>query len=299
MANIPPSADLQGAAQPGPGQNPSNTAVPPVIIMVSTPALVKEKIPYEQRFPKKFMLALSSIQLAMAILAIITQAMGLSVRHPGSHVAGAGIWCGAFFALSGVFGTIASMKPSFGRIVTFMIFAIISASFSLPLLVFSSIGTAQTIRNDRWCNEGYEVWCIGSTVNQGAFVIQVIISLIQAAAAITSAGMTCKAVCNCCRTRRKSGVVYYNVSSGDNTDNANNQHIVMPKQQPGYITIPINQIQGPAVSVGATAFPTVPVIQDTSEKDGAKNSPPPEYESVAKIKEGGEDANGFKYQKFQ
>ena len=293
MAYIPQSAELQGAAQSGPFQNPGNAAPPPVIIMVPTPAPVKEKIPYEKRFPKKFMLTLSSIQLAMAILAIITQVMGLSVRNPEAHFAGAGIWCGVFFALSGVFGTIASTKPSFGWIVTFMVFAIISASFCLPLLVFSSIGTAMTTH----CYGSYD--CHGNTLKHAAFAIQVIISLVQAAAAITSAGMTCKAVCKCCGPRRESGVVYYNGSGGGDTNNAINQHIIMPEQQPGYITIPISQIQAAAASAGATALPTAPVIPDTSEIDGANNSPPPKYESVAKMKEDEDDTNGSKYQRFQ
>ena len=248
MAYIPQSAELQGAAQSGPFQNPGNAAPPPVIIMVPTPAPVKEKIPYEKRFPKKFMLTLSSIQLAMAILAIITQVMGLSVRNPEAHFAGAGIWCGVFFALSGVFGTIASTKQSFGWIVTFMVFAIISASLCLPLLVLSSIGAAITAHCNTYNDYGYNS-CSGNTLKYPAFVILVVISLIQAVAAITSAGMTCRAVC--CGPRRKSGVVYYNGSGGSIANNAIDQHITMQDQQRGYITIPMSQVQ--AVPTSATA----------------------------------------------
>merc|ERR1712141_679963 len=150
-----------------------------------------------------------------------------------------------------------------------------AASFCLPLLVFSSIGTAMTSH----CYGSYD--CHGNTLKHAAFAIQVIISFVQVAAAITSAGMTCKAVCKCCGPRRESGVVYYNGSGGGDTNN------------------PISQIQAAAASAGATALPTAPVIQDTSEIDGANNSPPPKYESVAKMKEDEEDTNGTKYQRFQ
>ena len=151
MAYIPQSAELQGAAQSGPFQNPGNAAPPPVIIMVPTPAPVKEKIPYEKRFPKKFMLTLSSIQLAMAILAIITQAIGLSARRPDLHFVGAGIWCGVFFALSGVFGTIASTKPSFGWIVTFWKNSDIAAKArSLFLNQNTIIGNSSSVEVFSW-----------------------------------------------------------------------------------------------------------------------------------------------------
>ena len=234
-----------------PIQNLVNTAPPPAIVMAPTPAPVRETIPYAQRFPKKFMLILSSIQLAMAVLAIISQVIGLSVRYPGPevHYVGTGIWCGVFFALSGLFGTIASTKPSFGWIVTFMVFAIISASLCLPMLVLSSIG--MTIRPtqcyDYDDNDYYD--CHDNTLKRAAHVILVAVSLIQAAAAITSAGMTCRAVC--CGSKGKSRVVYYNGSAGSNANNGINQRITMPDRQRGYITIPMSQVQ--AVPTPATA----------------------------------------------
>ena len=144
MAFIPQSPGLQEASPSHPIQNLGNTVPPPVIVMVPTPAPGRQKIPYDQRFSKKLMLTLSGIQLVMGILAIITQAIGLSTKRPDAHYAGAGIWCGIFFVLSGVFGSIASKKRSFGWIVTFMVFAILSAAFCLPLLIISSIGTAMS-----------------------------------------------------------------------------------------------------------------------------------------------------------
>ena len=289
MAFISQSSGLQEASPSHPTQNLGHAAPPPVIVMVSTPAPVQQKIPYDQRFSKKLMLALSRIQLAMGILAIITQAIGLSTKRPDAHFAGAGIWCGIFFVLSGVFGSIASKKRSFGWIVTFMVFAILSAAFCLPLLIISSIGTAMS--------SSYHYRDTG--LKLPAFAIQVVISLIQAVAAITSAGMTCKAVCKCCGPKRESGVVYYNNSGRGNTTNTINQQLASPQQQPGYITIPVSQIQAAAASAGAPALPTISMIPGTAETDASGNSPPPRYDSIAQMEEDNKEPNGDKYQRFQ
>ena len=256
--------------------------------MAPTPAPVKQTKRYGKRFPKKFMLILSLIQLVMAVLAIITQAVGSSTRFPGVQFVGTGIWCGIFFALSGVFGAIASSKPSFGWIVTFMVFSIISASFCLPLLALSSIGTA--ISSSYYYRGNYLYHVVSA--------IQIAISLIQAAAAIVSAGMTCRAVCKCCGARRECGQVGYNGSGGSNPNYAVNQHITMPVQQPAYITIPMSQIQVVAASAGATSLPTMSTISGTAETDAFDNSAPPKYDTVAEMKEEKEGVNGCKSQRF-
>merc|ERR1712050_335042 len=83
------------------------------------------------------MFTLSCTQLVMAALAIITNLIGLSTKYPREQYAGTGIWCGILFGLSGIFGTVASFKRSPATIITFMVFAIIAAVFSFPLLFVS------------------------------------------------------------------------------------------------------------------------------------------------------------------
>ena len=288
MAFVPLSSGLQEASSSHTIPNLGNTAPPPVIVMVPTPAPVRQKIPYNQRFSKKSMLTLSIIQLVMAVLAIITQVVGLSTRRPDTHYAGAGIWCGIFFALSGVFGTIASRKPSFGWIVTYMVFSIISASLCLPLLIISSFGTAS-----------FNHYFPGNYLAPAMSAIQVVISLSQAVAAIASAGMTCKAVCKCCAPKTKSGAVYYNGSGVNNTGNAINQHVTGPEHHQAYVTIPMSQIQAVAASAGATALPNISMTPGTDGANASSYSPPPRYESVPNMEEDKEEANGDKYQRFQ
>lgn len=301
MEHIPSAPVPEQGSTVVSGQNMGNTA-PPVIIMVPTPAPVKQKIPYEQRFPKNLMLTLSGIQLAMAALSIITTVIGLSERYPQAHYVGAGIWCGILFGLSGIFGTISSLKPSFGMIVTFMVFAIISSVFCLPLLVISSMSTAFS---RCWGHS-----CHGREIRNAMFATQIVISLVQVIAAITSSVMTCKAICSCCRPKRESGVVYYNGGSAAAAvpNNLISQPIVLPQQHPGYITIPISQIHA-AAAAGATAIPRENLVPVSTTVD--TESPPPKYESVAKCEkldrfdsvdlknDDTEETGGSKYQRFE
>jgi len=284
---------------------PPNTAnpTPPVILMVQAPTSVKPKVDYAKRFPKKFMITLSSIQLVMGALAIATQIIGLSTRYPDAHYVGTGIWCGVFFGLSGLFGVIASLRPSFSTIVTFMVMTIIASVFSLPLLIASSLSTAFTRRPYSYSYRSYD------GLKHAMFATQIIISLLQAGAAIASSVMTCKAVCSCCRPMREDGVVYYTNNGRSNATNmgVSNQPIVMPQQQPGYVTIPISQIQAAAAAGGAMALPTEASIPGLVHATAAATTPPPKYETVANgekfdnidLKDENEVGNASKYQRFQ
>ena len=259
------------------------TAPLPAIFMAPTPAPVKKKMPYDQRFPKKRMLALSAVQLAMAIMAIITQVI-ISGPWRIHIIDTAGLWCGVLFAASGFLGVIASRRPSFGSIFTFMVFATISAAFCFAVLVsgnFYSHGGPRV----------YNGMC-------AVLIIQLIVGVIQAAAAIIAAGMTCGAACNCSGSIGESGLVCYIGRGRADTKNVIDQHIAVPEQPPGYITITIGQIQADTVSVGATAFPNIKMIRGNTKTDDADKSPPPKYDSVAKMEEDQEDTNVSQYQRF-
>ena len=299
MDVIPRSSGLQEASSSHPMQNRGNTVPPPVVVMAPTPAPLGGTMSYAQRFPKKFMLTLSSIQLAMAILAIITQVMGLGffVRGLGlgEHFVGPGLWCGVFFALSGVFGSVASIKPSFGWIVTFMVFAIISAFLCLPLLFISSFGAFITGNCCRHCMASCR-----NTLAYPAFLILVVISLIQASAAIKSARMTCRAVC--CGPRRKSGAadrLFYTDGSSSAMITEVHQSPFMrptgpPPPAPNIARMGCH-VQPVAASAGATALPTMSMPPSNAETNFSGNSPPPKYEDVAQM----ENHNGDNYQQFR
>merc|ERR1712156_1322058 len=94
-------------------------------------------------FPKNTILTLSIIQLVCGALAAISQIvlLGISGRYSFSDV-GTGIWTGFFFAIAGGVGLAASNRPSNCTITAFMVLSIISALFSLPLIVLSGFGFA-------------------------------------------------------------------------------------------------------------------------------------------------------------
>ena len=283
LSSIFQSSGIQERDGLDPEKNAGNTAPLPVSFMAPIPAPVKQNMPYNQRFPQKRILALSAVQLALAILAIITQVI---ISHPRIQVIyTAGLWCGVLFASSGLLGVIASTRPSFGVILTFMVFAIISAAFCFTVLI-SGYGS--------W---GYGNWRMDKGFCAG-LIIQFIVSLIQAAAAIIAAGITCGTVCNFSRTTGESSAVYYNGRGKIDPKIAVDQHLTMPDQPPGYITITISQIKADAASVGATTFPIGLMIPGDTKIDATDKLPPPNYDSVAKMEENKEDANGSKYQRF-
>ena len=103
LSAIPHSSALQQTSLSHPIQNLGNTAPPPNMVMAPKIAPVKQTKLYDQRFRMKLIFILSSIQLVLAVLGMITQAMGLSTSYPGVKIVGTGIWCGIFFVHSLVF----------------------------------------------------------------------------------------------------------------------------------------------------------------------------------------------------
>ena len=280
LPSISQSSGIQERVEP---VTEKNTAPHSVCFMAPTPAPIKKKMPYDQRFPNKRMLALSVVQLAMAIMAIITQVI-ISGPWRIHVIYTAGLWCGVLFAASGFLGLVASTRPSFGSNVTFMVFAIISAAFCFAVLVSGNVSYHGGPRI-------YNGMC-------AVLIIQVIVGVIQAAAAIIAAGMTCGASYNCSGSIGETRVVCYNGRGRIDAKYEIDQHITVPEHPPGYITITIGQMQADAVSVGATEFPNIKMIRGNTKIDAADESPPPKYDSVAKMEEDNEDATVSQYQRF-
>ena len=114
------------------------------------------------------------------------------------------------------------------------------------------------------------------------FKIQIIISLVQAVAAIASSAMACWAICGCCGSNEESGVVYYTNREANGMNNLASQQIVSQQLHPGYVTIPISQIQEAALG-GATAPPAETPLRGNPRADA--DTPPPKYETVEKLKD--------------
>lgn len=229
MANTPQQVAIQL-----PSNLETNCSVvnprPQVIYMEAATPVVNQKIPYDKRINKKIMLTLSTIQLFAAGIVIFIQIETMSKQ----------VWCGISFGISGVFGIVASMYPGFGTIVTLMVFNIIAAVLCFPLFITS--------------------FFLVSVIS----LIQMLISLAQAATAIASSAMACKALdCCCCRPSRQDGVVYHANNGGREANVLTSLPPDISQQQPGYVTIPIRQI--PIASAPQ-------LVED----------PPPAYDTVTK-----------------
>ena len=109
----------------------------------------------------------------------------------------------------------------FYRLIAYMVLSIISAILALPLLLFSGIGFGQSRES-----YGREQ----NSLSMLLFGIQLLIGLLQAVVALTTAAFSCRAVC--CGCGRKPGSV--NSTSGttpaDQTFTTSNQ--IVPSVQP-------------------------------------------------------------------
>merc|ERR1712062_497142 len=222
----------------------------PFVSLVKVP----QKILYQKRFPKCFIILLSIIQLIMAGLSITTNVIGLLTRYPQLHFVGVGIWSGVFFGLSGIFGLIASCKPTLGSIVTLMTVSIIATIFSIPLLVISSGGTSETRNCSRRCSD--------NDLLHAMFAIQIIIGIIQFIASILGSALSCKAICKCftcciccrcCRTIDNDEdriVRYANIESGP-IQEARRSVIDTRRSQGRSVTIPVTRARDSVRSVAA------------------------------------------------
>ena len=291
-----------------PGGNP----VTPVIIMVPAPSSNKHS--YAKNLPKHPMLELSLIQLLMAVLAIITQVIGLSTERPDAHYSGVGFWCGIFFGASGIFGILSSLKQSQAYIITLLVLSIIASVFCIPLLWISSIGAAMSAPSETYNyhdqHQSQEFSKLDNEYGQNLtekliepkdnftsyatnydysrydglkhamFTAQIFISLIQAVTAIATSAMTCKAVCGCCKISSEDGMVYYSNNIQGNVSNPQNFQ-QCTQQQPGFITVPLTNIPSATQSNGTSASPLDTFIPTTSNSNN--NSPPPDYEKIARM----------------
>ena len=149
---------------------------------------------------------MSTIQIVLAIVAVILNVFGMIYPYKGIAYIGTAIWCGIPFGLCGAFGIWAGMSPSKCSVLTFMVFAVISICFSLPFIVISFIGLSTSNK----AGERYYYDFLDSYVNVsgeterkvtfGLFLSQALIALVQFLISVNSSAMACQPIC--CPTSR-------------------------------------------------------------------------------------------------
>ena len=267
MEHVTPHHGPQEGARFGQAQFANNQSLSSVSIMVNNSATAKQK---KFRFSKRFMLTLSLVQLAMAITAITTEVI-LSSWHADHAFAGMGIWCGVVFCISGIFGTLVSLRPSSGSIISFMVFSIISAVFCFFFLIFSLAGMGGTYSG---C---YYNPCHNRDRLHGLFVAQIVVSLLQGATAIISSAISCRSMPGCCGGQEQ-GVVYYSGAQANTTD----PQILMTGQVPVHFINPVNQLQTAPVFTGNPVLSNITPLPEDGYSAARYDSPPPSYDSITK-----------------
>ena len=270
MAHLFPNYGPEEGARFGQAEFANNQSLSPVSVMVSNSATARQKMPYPKRFSKRFMLTLSLVQLAMAIIAIST-AVILSSSDYRHVFAGIGIWGGVIFCISGMFGITVSLRPSSGTIISFMVFSIISAVFCFFFLIFSLVGMSGT------SSRCYPNPCHNRDGTQGLFIAQIAVSLIQGATAIISSAISCKSMPGCCGGQEQ-GVVYYSGTQANTTD----PQIFMTEQVPGHFTNPVNQVQMAPVFTRDSVLSNITPLPGNVNSASCYDSPPPSYDSITK-----------------
>ena len=220
------------------------------------------------------MMALCTTQIVLSIIGLISQIAGSSMKiYPNADLLWAGIWCGIMVEGSAIFGMLASVKPSHKTFILNLVFAIISAISCIPVLVISSVGMSYLshCQYDRSYND---IRCNGFEQRRCILGIQIIISLVQATVSIILAGMTCGAVCSCCRSAGRTEPMYYLINAPDGA--IYSQRSTVLTSQPGYATYTINQRQLEDVDTCGLSneIPNCGTCVD------AMNSYPPRYDTI-------------------
>ena len=271
MSSFPQCSGLDGATTMRPLLNTPNPTQQ-VVIMAQSPPSVKPKVDYTKRISKEFMLLLSCLQLLSGFLAITTEIVFLT-REKYNFFA-TGIYCGILYGLSGFIGVFASLRPAKSTIVSFMVMTIISSLFCLPGLVIPSIIMWPHLRHNAIDDQ--------PAIGHAMLVMQMVIAIVQAVAAVASSVITCKAICHCCRPMREDRAVRYTYYPGSSATNIGmaNQPNVLFQQQPSYVTIPMSQVQTAEASGGSMTVATIPQASasDTVQSSAPAASAPPKYE---------------------
>ena len=90
--------------------------------------------------------------------------------------------------------------------------------------------------------------------------------------------------------------MYYSNNGTNEQNNVTSQQIISPQLQPGYVSIPISQIQA-AAAAGTAALPPENLLSDNRWAN--TNTPPPNYDKVAELGDNSQEENGSRYQRFQ
>jgi len=184
-----------------PEMNPTVTPAPnntqpqqPIVVIMQAPAMAagtrtSDAEHFKKFFPKN---AITGMSIAMIVAGVFSAIIQCGYFAEIGH----GIWCGAFFIVTGGLGMAAAKKPTNCSVIALMVFSILSAVMSIPHMTIDGIGAA--------IGSGYSF--DGTAV--GLYSFMFILALLAGILSIIISSYTCRAVC--CRRTNYGGSVMYN-----------------------------------------------------------------------------------------
>jgi uncharacterized membrane protein YiaA len=130
-------------------------AVPPASAMVYMPFQTPRPRTFD-RYKDKQSVGLGVTMIIISILCFIFNSVCIGMtRARGNELSfvGHGYWCGIMFLITGIFGVVAGKRKTRCMIVSFMVFCILSAIFTIGLLVVGILGAINTDTGN--CNDDY------------------------------------------------------------------------------------------------------------------------------------------------
>ena len=220
-------------------------------------------------FPKTAMKVLSSIQLVIAILVIITGAISMYLLSYGGFWNMCILWC-VFFGVCGITGIIASFDPTTLKITMLVVFDLITALVSLPLMFYLLLILGFSLTYERGSSSGWTLMDVLGVTSTTFIGIEWIIT-------ICSLVIACISICTCCEQNKEpcnielANVYHDNIRGGGNIQS----NFGTPS---GYRSVPMSRMENVPYSndskniipfstneVPSESFaPTAPMIDDNS-----------------------------------
>lgn len=247
-----------------PEMNPTVTPAPnntqpqqPIVVIMQAPAMAagtrtSDADHFKKFFPKNAITGMSIAMIVAGVFSAIIQVTLIAKPYEDyydgyfAHI-GQGIWCGAFFIVTGGLGMAAAKKPTNCSVITLMVFSILSALWSIPHMTIDGIGAVDY--SSRWGFDGTAV---------GLYSFMFILALLAGILSIVISSYTCRAVC--CRRTNYGGSVMYNPGQA-----------AVANQ-----TIPLGNLGSDLSKVIATAQQQVNPAQQQEQQ-------PPAYNSLAQM----------------
>jgi len=186
-----------------------HTQQQPIVVIVQAPetagTTTSNEDQFKKFFPKRTIMIISVMMVVAGALSSITQICLIvkpyQIRYTKNWWSeefakrGQGIWCGVFFLATGGLGLVVAQRPTQCRIITLMVFSILSACMTIPHMALDGLG-AHIAYDYFYDGQAVALFCVLFFLGLKACIVSIIIST-----------YTCRAV-RCRRVKASETVMY-------------------------------------------------------------------------------------------